>query len=518
MTERESKEFYDELRRKLEDYGSPPPESVWAGIRQQVPVKRRRWWRGGLVVLLLTGIVAYLAINTRTWRQETGKHAASSRSEYATGITSSSTTHLADSAHPATPATKPISAQESTTATSATYIALSSPTAQTASENAPSGSQVSRRKQTASDVTLAAPKLPHRLSLAQAVTDSSAQLINEPASTTTKRRVTPSETLRPTRNQPLRQQTGKLVASSSAKQGSVSRSVNKVSLAASAAKSTRLPVNAVQKSVVEASTARILSLATQSATSGLGAEAQVAFKPIYLHRLPFGEPVVQPVAVDSVAKAPRFQRWSVEVLAGPAVSYRRLGATHDSTPGNQLRQLERAALTYAAQAQLRYAFTPRLAVSVGLGYTQYATQLNYVLRRRGANDSLLNTEELERYDTYRYLTVPVQVRYMLGQQGRFQYSVLGGGSLGLYVGGRTSVGTACACEQQRWTSANSPFQPVSLAIKGGFEVRYLLAPGWSVLAQPYFQYGIQNISKPETGPSRYPFVGGLLTGFSYNLR
>ncbi len=206
----------------------------------------------------------------------------------------------------------------------------------------------------------------------------------------------------------------------------------------------------------------------------------------------------------------------MEVLAGPTVSHRQLSADTQYSAG--LRRLERAALSYAGQVQVSYALTPRLQLATGLGYTEYATRYNYILRKRSPTDSLLITEEAIQYrDTYRYLTLPLQVRYELGSRSRLHYGLLGGSTLGLYLGGRTTTGTSCACEQQSWSGANSPYRRISVGITAGLYGRYQLAPRWTLLVQPSFTYSILSISKPEAGPARRPFAGGLLTGFSFDL-
>ncbi|AII50587.1 hypothetical protein N008_01135 [Hymenobacter sp. APR13] len=241
-------------------------------------------------------------------------------------------------------------------------------------------------------------------------------------------------------------------------------------------------------------------------------------------------PVVQPVTMAPQVPRPA-SRWAVEVLAGPAISYRQLGAT-DST---SLSALERPALTFAGQMQVRYALTPRLSMSAGLGHTTYGTRLNLLLQSR--RDSAGTLQSVQQRDTYRYFTLPLQAQYQLGGQTRLRYGLTAGAALEMYAGGRTSGSTACTCSQQQtWSATNSPFRRLGVSLTAGLDVRYALTPRLHLLLQPTGRYALVSIVAPGTVvpapmppsggnpppsttlPARHPFAAGLLTGFSFDLR
>ncbi|GAB2951461.1 hypothetical protein GCM10027048_15560 [Hymenobacter coalescens] len=241
------------------------------------------------------------------------------------------------------------------------------------------------------------------------------------------------------------------------------------------------------------------------------------------------------VAVDTVRPPrPVPLRWSLAALAGPGITHRVLGA--QGLPGRGVTELERPAVGYAAQVQLGYAATPRLRLSGGVGYTEYATRLNAVVNKSGYvsrtlrfmdvdgvwRDSLLlvpdslaagGTQRLNRRNTYRYFAVPLQAQYRLGTSGRLAYDVVAGATLGIYLGGRTTSGSPCNCEQTTWRgAAGSPFRPFSFTLTAGANVEYEWRAGWYWQLQPVLHYGLKSLTVPgET--ARYPaallFQAGL---------
>ncbi|GAB3588963.1 hypothetical protein GCM10027345_42150 [Hymenobacter daeguensis] len=258
---------------------------------------------------------------------------------------------------------------------------------------------------------------------------------------------------------------------------------------------------------------------------------------------------LQPTAtVPTKPAATPLPRWSVQVLAGPALTYRQLGSAVPAypltpvttSPGqyqyaqSTIVELERPALAPSGQIQFRRTLNGRWALAGGLGYRQYASALairlyqttnpNYLL----ANGvSLLNdsaqASTIHRRDTYNYLTVPVQASYALGiGHGRWRTALLAGAELGVYLGGTTSEGTACACTTRTWYPTGSPYRALSLALSLGLDVRYRLGPAaslWELLAQPQATYGFTSLTRAGSGfDARYPFGGGLLLGVSRGLR
>lgn len=242
------------------------------------------------------------------------------------------------------------------------------------------------------------------------------------------------------------------------------------------------------------------------------------------------------------------RRWTVQLLAGPALTYRRLGAaggtagpTGGASPtANFLDRtgaavsvpaLERPAAGFGAQVQVRRELSGRWALSTGLGYHEYATALalTTVAVTAGTtppfptslpsnNDSSAAGYHLR--DTYRFLTVPARFSYRLGTGGRhFGFGLLAGADVALYLGGATTEGSTCGCATQPWGRTGSPYRPFSLALSLGADLRYRLAPRWELLAQPTATYFPASLARPVSGfVPRYLLGGSTLLGFSYGLR
>lgn len=177
---------------------------------------------------------------------------------------------------------------------------------------------------------------------------------------------------------------------------------------------------------------------------------------------------------------------------------------------------------------MRYALTPRLSVSGGLGYTTYATRLNLLLQPpRDTAVTAPASQVVQQRDTYRFFTLPLQAQYQLGGQTRLRYGVAAGAAVELYAGGRTSGNTPCTCSQQQtWSATNSPYRRLGVSLTAGLDVRYALTPRLHLLMQPTGRYAlisivapVGNTSSPTPSlPARHPFAAGLLTGFSFDLR
>ena len=233
-------------------------------------------------------------------------------------------------------------------------------------------------------------------------------------------------------------------------------------------------------------------------------------------------------------------RWSVQVLAGPALTYRYLGPATSlstsatpsaATPGiYSVAGLERPALGYGGQLSVRRVLNRRWAVSAGLGYAEYATRL--AIQRVGAlpTASFLSvagsgsarsnnaSATIHRRDTYRFLAVPLRVSYSLARGTRWHMGLVGGVELAAYLGGTSTEGTACACQTQTWGATGSPYRRLSLGANLGAELRYHLTDRLELLAQPTATYFLNSLPKPANSYSqRYLLGGTALLGISYDF-
>ena len=214
---------------------------------------------------------------------------------------------------------------------------------------------------------------------------------------------------------------------------------------------------------------------------------------------------------------PPVRRWSLLALAGPTLSYRTIGPAPATTTGYpDFAHLERPAAGLGAQVQARRVLTGRWALAVGVGYQEYATRLALQLADSGAT-------RIHQRDTYRLLTLPVQLGYALGApRGRLAKGLLLGAEVGWYRGGRSTEGSDCGCQQQTYSAPNSPYRPWSLALSLGLDLRYRVggpAARWQWVVQPTGRYVLSPFVRPGAGFSpRHPFSLGVLTGFSWDIR
>ena len=123
---------------------------------------------------------------------------------------------------------------------------------------------------------------------------------------------------------------------------------------------------------------------------------------------------------------PPVRRWALLAVAGPTLSYRTIGPAPATITGRpDFAHLERPAAGLGAQVQARRMLTGRWALAVGVGYQEYATRLALQPADSGA-------APIHQRDTYRLLTLPVQLSYALGApRGRLAKGPAAGGRGGL---------------------------------------------------------------------------------------
>lgn len=246
--------------------------------------------------------------------------------------------------------------------------------------------------------------------------------------------------------------------------------------------------------------------------------------------------------VPSLLPRPFASRWAVQVVAGPALTYRALNSTLSLGPVSStsppliykpangtyppVATLERPALGSAAQITVRRTLGGHWSLSAGLGYAEYASALALQQVHTTTNRFLLNSPDsisstsIHRRDTYRFVTVPVRVGYAWTLSGRWRVGVLAGADAAVYVGGSSTEGSSCVCQSQTWSFANSPYRRLSVGASLGAEVRYRLgADGrWELLAQPTATYLLTPLAPATTAYyQRHLFGGAALLGVAFNL-
>lgn len=278
------------------------------------------------------------------------------------------------------------------------------------------------------------------------------------------------------------------------------------------------PTAASREALAQLGPRPVLLAAQESATAATPARV-----------LPGPDPAPVPAAT--------LRRWAVQVLAGPALTYRLLGTraalaavpssppyyyptvVTTSTTTTDLARLERPALSGGVQASLQYALTKRWDLRVGLGYSEFATRLALQQVRTGNfSRSVDSTTSIRQRDAYRFLTVPVRLGYGRDLSARWRVSLLGGLDAAFYLGGSTTEGSPCACQPRTWGLTGSPYRAFSVGASLGGELRYRLSERWALLAQPTGTYLLTPLNKRSTNShERHLFGATALLGAAWTL-
>jgi|GEM_PF-6813634 len=515
MTDHESEELYQSLRRKLEDYGSPPPETVWAGIQSQLPRRRRR---RPLLLLLFLGLglaIVGLTVGTGQWQRFApaglANPSAAEQLLAAHGAGSTASTRL----HPALVGT---SDQSPASADKAAHAAPGAPTTVSGAATQPNTPGPAARRRTVIDRVRARRWL------------GSADVAGHPKRTTRHRSDASSAAFAggptdATRNDTRRRRRklGWLAAGQLANRTAAQTRSGRLG-------SPNHSESLARTTSPHSGTGRHASSAQSAALAGGGPGAaadQAKHRRFKISNAPLKLLVVQlaqPEPAEPEVRARRRTRkrapskrelrlrnWSAQVLLGSGVTYRALGGS-----STQLEGLERPALGFTGQATAAYAFSRQLTVAAGLGYSEYANSLHYQLKK--ATDETVQQKDFR--DVYRFLTVPVQAQLTLGRSLRWRYGVLGGGTLAFLTGARTTEGSACNCGQRQWTNnmPTMPFQRTNLLVSGGAFASYQFALGQWLTIRPQGQLFLNSLTTPTSNrAARRPWSLGVQAGYSWDL-
>ncbi|RPD44865.1 PorT family protein [Hymenobacter sediminis] len=532
MTEHESEQLYHELRRKLEGYGSAPPEDMWTSIQQQLPKKPRRNWRPLLILLLVGTAVVGLTIGTRSWRQRGTASVA--------GISTKSGPAMSGTAAGTVAARRAVSPTPSSLAKAETPLLGAAEAPALAARKAAAGSPENTRpaltesasRRVASTRPLGQPNgvsLPpsSRQSLSTAPERGQLATIGGREESLEKR----------ADRKLMKMGRAAVVSAASSKDGR--RTLAKAREESGGLAQAATPYYATNPSTRKrkplvlaeavASTGRTEASGTAQPTNGRRvagklrvASAATTNEPLPLLAVQVAIPDPEEPEVVRAKRKPRarptrrellLRNWKVELLAGTALTYRALGGAP-----TQLERLERPGTGFSGQISGAYAFTRQLTVSAGLGYAEYSTNLRYQVRKTSRDTTLA----VDFRDVYRFLTIPVQAQYTLQGNHRWQVGVLGGGTVALLTSARTTEGSACNCSQRQWQSSGVgtpvPFKNTNLVLNVGAFANYQFAPGQWFTIRPQGQLFLNSLTTPASGrAARRPWSLGLQAGYAWDL-
>ncbi len=127
--------------------------------------------------------------------------------------------------------------------------------------------------------------------------------------------------------------------------------------------------------------------------------------------------------------------------------------------------------------------------------------------------------------TYRFLTVPLLVRYRLGRAtdwtssptaARWWADVAVGAQLQFFLGG-TQLTTldGRTYRTERVGPRGGPFRPFNVALTGAVALNYALTPRLSGSVAPTLRWQAQSVYKPSTGLSQRPTATGVQLGLRW---
>ncbi len=128
---------------------------------------------------------------------------------------------------------------------------------------------------------------------------------------------------------------------------------------------------------------------------------------------------------------------------------------------------------------------------------------------------------------YRFLTLPLMVRYRLGRAQdwassptapRWWADVAVGAQLQWFLGGTQLVtDDGHSYRTQRVSAAAGPFRPLNVAVTGAIAVNYALTERWSASLAPAVRWQARSIYKPSTQLGQRPLATGLQLGVRYSF-
>jgi hypothetical protein len=567
MTDREPDDLYDALRGRLADYGQEPPAPLWAGIRAQLPpvaAPQLRPRRRKSVVALLLLLLAIVGVGTWQWQhlrrrgelaQQRARKQASAARRVPQTVPTASDEMAPETGLAAGPAASesaaglghtPASASMATQASAVTVVSAAESRA----------SAIGRRPTGVAPRTSAGFREP--ASPALALASSGARHLEYAGRPALQARAAArgSEDETPAAARQVEQRPSSIAAMAATRaqaQATAARSQNQAIRGTTPATSGER----IAEELVATPETNAAGSPTGE-TAALAAIGPVAGRCAALQLLAPGSLRLQ-LPADTLPRLTTkvVRRWAVQVLGGPALTYRTLGSPtsqgyypvparlpntilQDLQPAADHEQAETARTGYDLAVEVRRVLNGRWSLTTGLGYQEFALQRTYdeltsVKTSVTTPPPVITTapsstppapvttytyiySPVSYRDTYRFLNVPVRVGYDLGLPGRrLRVGLLAGAEAATYLGGRSAGRDGT---RHDWTRvADSPNRALNLSVSGGLDLRYRLASRLELLAQPGATYFVNSLSKPTSGLAPRQLVeAGVRFGLSFDLR
>lgn len=520
MTDHESEQFYNDLRQKLETFGGPVPESVWSGIQEKLPVakRKRRLWPLLLLLLLCSNYFIYLGFGPSSPLRQKLLGGKTQQSE-ATG--SSSARNPTDSQQPlgTVAGSGHVDNQKAKEQAATANSSTAGPDGTFAGSIVAGSGNIPTTKTDASRPSIL--PLVNPRSKDNPDNSGAAEAAKQQKVGTRRSKVVFGALMAGAGKRNKKPQSTQLAEGSqtriSARSGSKAfrhrRAAGSETIAAASGTRT-----GHENARAYASSSNSSSSSAEKRRGRAAKPAKLTYEPLALRPVIVSELEVEAPEVNK-KRRPRtkrtrinrtLQKMGVELVAGTGVSYRKLGGIT-----TQLQSLEKPGVSYSGHLGVTYALNKRLSVMAGAGYAEFATSLNYQLKKT-AQDAATTVSFR---DVHRYFSVPVQMKYQILGNHRWNIGTMGGATVSLRSSSRTTEGNACACSQRDWEpGVASPYRATNLVLTAGAFANYQMAVGQWFTIRPQAQYFLNSITDPaQNKTARHPWNLGVEVGVMWEL-
>lgn len=212
-----------------------------------------------------------------------------------------------------------------------------------------------------------------------------------------------------------------------------------------------------------------------------------------------GQQAVEQLLVSSLSK-----KWSLDILLGPSVNYRTF--TSESSPELQSHRNDhdRMLLSTSYAVMLRRTVSDRMGISTGLFWLNTGERYEYTVN--SATHSFTNH--------YNYLSVPLEVDYLLWSKGDFDLNAGAGVQYNFLKEGISSWVDLGSLQPVTHSNKGpeSPFSEQAWALNAELGIRYAFNDRLDILLEERGTFFQESLYKEETGLDQRPYSFNTMLG------